>query len=147
MKDRSMRSLLFVLLALTVFSGGQATAADRPHIRLIVSEDNGPELGCSGDLDTRTPNLDRLATVGILFCRAYVPQAGCSQSRARLLSGFYPHRHGQIGLATSGFRLFRNGIPALSRCLKSAGYKTGMMGKRHRNPAAGFINAAETPLS
>ena len=72
----------------------------RPNILLIVSEDNGPELGCYGEPFVKTPILDELAANGVLFERAYVPQAGCSQSRAALLTGLYPHQNGQIGLAT-----------------------------------------------
>ena len=55
-------------------------SAKVPNILLIVSEDNGPELGCYGDRYARTPNLDRLASQGLQFNRAYVPQAGCSQT-------------------------------------------------------------------
>ena len=42
-------------------------AASRPNILMIVSEDNGPELGCYGDPYARTPNLDRLAADGVRF--------------------------------------------------------------------------------
>jgi N-sulfoglucosamine sulfohydrolase len=77
----------------------------QPNILLIVSEDNGPELGCYGDPCAKTPNLDRLASQGIRFERAFVPQAGRSHSRASFLTGLFPHQHGQIGLATWGFRL------------------------------------------
>jgi len=77
-----------------------------PNILLIVSEDNGPELGCYGDPYVRTPNLDKLAGEGVWFSRAYVAQAGCSQSRASILTGLYPHQHGQIGLATWGYSYY-----------------------------------------
>ena len=80
--------------------------ANRPNILLIVSEDNGPELGCYGDPYVQTPALDQLSAQGVRFNRAYVPQAGCSQSRAALLTGLYPHQNGQIGLATWKFRLY-----------------------------------------
>ncbi len=70
--------------------------------------------------------------------RAYVTQAGCSQSRASLLTGLYPHQHGQIGLATWGFRLYRKDTPNLPRSLKAVGYRTGIIGKLHINPAAAF---------
>ena len=110
----------------------------RPNVLLIVSEDNGPELGCYGDPYARTPNLDRLASEGIRFERAYVPQAGCSQSRASFLTGLFPHQHGQIGLATWGFRLYRKDTPNLPRSLKQAGYRTGIIGKLHINPASAF---------
>lgn len=109
-----------------------------PNILLIVSEDNGPELGCYGDPYARTPNLDKLASEGVRFNRTFVPQAGCSQSRASFLTGLYPHQHGQIGLATWGFRLYREDTPNLPRSLKAAGYRTGIIGKLHVNPESAF---------
>ena len=66
-------------------AGPGLSAADRPNILLIVSEDNGPELSCYGDPFVQTPVLDRLAAEGVRFQNAYVPQAGCSQSRAALI--------------------------------------------------------------
>ena len=105
-----MRYFLF-LFGLTFLALRQACMADAPpNILLIVSEDNGPELGCYGDTSARTPHLDKLASEGVLFQRAFVPQAGCSQSRASFLTGLYPHQHGQIGLATWGFRIYRSDI-------------------------------------
>ena len=50
-------------------------ATERPNILLVVSEDNGPELGCYDDPYAQTPNLDRLASEGICLQRAYVPQS------------------------------------------------------------------------
>ncbi len=116
----------------------QNLAETHPNVLLIVSEDNGPELGCYGDPYARTPNLDKLADDGIRFNRAFVAQAGCSQSRASFLTGLYPHQHGQIGLATWGFRMYREDTPNLPRSLKSAGYRTGMIGKLHVNPESAF---------
>ena len=81
-----MRRLLCAVFVLTQVSD----LLGRPNILLIVSEDNGPELGCYGEPFVRTPILDKLAANGVLFERAYVPQAGCSQSRAALLTGLYP---------------------------------------------------------
>ena len=112
--------------------------ASRPNILLIVSEDNGRELGCYGDAFAKTPHLNRLAAQGLRFERAFVPQAGCSQSRASFLTGLYPHQHGQIGLATWGFRLYRDDTPNLPRSLKEAGYRTGIVGKLHINPESAF---------
>lgn len=110
----------------------------RPNILMIVSEDNGPELGCYGDPYACTPHLDRLAAQGVRFNRAFVTQAGCSQSRASILTGLYPHQHGQIGLATWGFRMYRPDTPNLVRSLKGAGYRTGIIGKLHVNPDTAF---------
>lgn len=52
-----------------------ANSGNRPNILLIVSEDNGPELGCYGDKYARTPNLDQLAADGVRFETAYVTQS------------------------------------------------------------------------
>ncbi len=119
----------------------QASAAKRPgvpNILLIVSEDNGPELGCYGDPYVQTPVLNNLAEEGVRFHNAYVPQAGCSQSRAALLTGRYPHQNGQIGLATWKFRMYSEDTPNIVRSLKRVGYRTGILGKLHINPATSF---------
>jgi N-sulfoglucosamine sulfohydrolase len=119
-----------------------------PNVLLIVSEDNGPELGCYGDPHARTPNLDRLAAEGLRLTRAYVAQAGCSQSRASFLTGLYPHQHGQIGLATWGFRMYREDTQNIPRSLKAAGYRTGIIGKLHINPESAFpFDFAEIPAA
>ena len=115
-----------------------ANAEARPNILLIVSEDNGPELGCYGDRFVKTPNLDRLASQGTRFENAFVPQSGCSQSRAALLTGLYPHQNGQIGLATWKFAMYRANTPNIVRQLKESGYRTGILGKLHVNPATAF---------
>ncbi|MCR9202228.1 MAG: sulfatase [Planctomycetaceae bacterium] len=114
------------------------TADERPNILLIVSEDNGPELGCYGHPSVRTPVLDAFAAEGVRFENAYVPQSGCSQSRAALLTGLYPHQNGQIGLATWKFRMYREDTPNIVRSLKQAGYRTGLIGKLHVNPKSAF---------
>jgi N-sulfoglucosamine sulfohydrolase len=136
------RIALFTVLALsllaTVRGADTSASGPRPNILLIVSEDNGPELGCYGDLYAQTPNLDRMASEGVRFNRAFVAQAGCSQSRASVLTGLYPHQHGQIGLATWGFRMYRKDTPNLPRDLKAAGYRTGIIGKLHINPESAF---------
>jgi len=115
-----------------------AVAAERPNILLVVSEDNGPELGCYGEPSVKTPVLDKFAAEGVRFERAYVPQAGCSQSRAAYLTGLYPHQNGQIGLATWHFRMYREETPNIVDSLKGAGYRTGIIGKLHVNPASAF---------
>ena len=129
---------VYFLLAIATVSSAGITRAEHPNILFIVSEDNGPELGCYGDRFARTPYLDQLAEDGILFRQAFVPQAGCSQSRASFLTGLYPHQHGQFGLATWGFRMYRADTPNLPRSLKEVGYRTGIIGKLHINPASAF---------
>lgn len=112
--------------------------AAAPNILLIVSEDNGPELGCYGDRFARTPNLDRLASQGVRFENAFVPYSVCSPSRACFLTGLHAHENGHIGLATHKFALYREDIPNAVTLLKPAGYHTGIIGKLHVNPASAF---------
>ncbi len=128
-----------VLLALTLVGLiCPIASSSQPNILVIVSEDNGTELGCYGDPHARTPNLDTLAAQGVRFSRAYVAQPGCSQSRAAYLTGLYPHQNGQIGLATWGFRMYNKDTPNMVTCLKQQGYRTGIIGKLHVNPAEAF---------
>jgi N-sulfoglucosamine sulfohydrolase len=112
-------------------------AGPRPNILLIVSEDNGPHLGCYGDRTVATPHLDSLAASGARWENAYVTQAVCSPSRSSILTGLYPHQNGQIGLATHAFTMVRN-WPTLPGLLKQAGYRTGLIGKLHVNPESAF---------
>lgn len=128
-----------VLLALILASSlaDSAEASDRPNVLLIVSEDNGAELGCYGTPRVRTPNLDRLAQQGCRFNNAYVTHAVCSVSRASFLTGLYPFQNGQIGLATHRYAMYRN-WPSIPSILKEHGYRTGMIGKLHVNPESAF---------
>jgi len=129
--------MILVSLALAFHAAGNSFGA-RPNVLLIVSEDNGPELGCYGDRYARPRNLDRLTAGGVRFNRAFITQAGCSQSRSSIHTGLYPHQNGQIGLATWGFRMYREDTPNLARQLKKAGYHTGIIGKLHINPESAF---------
>ncbi|QDU92668.1 sulfatase family protein [Lignipirellula cremea] len=117
---------------------GATGAAQRPNILLIVSEDNGPELGCYGDPYAQTPHLDQLASQGVRFENAFVPYSVCSPSRACFLTGLYPHQNGQIGLATHKFALYRGDTPNFVSLLKEHGYHTGLIGKLHVNPESAF---------
>jgi N-sulfoglucosamine sulfohydrolase len=120
------------------FSKASKKSKTRPNILLMVAEDHGLQLSCYGDKHISTPNLDALAKTGVRFVNAYVTQAGCSPSRASILTGQYPHKHGQIGLATHSLRMYRDDTPNLTTYLKSAGYRTGIIGKIHVNPESAF---------
>ena len=138
-RSRTARLVIATACAgLLALNATAATETAPPNVLLIVSEDNGPEIGAYGDPSARTPNLDKLARDGVLFANAFVPQAGCSQSRAAFLTGLYPHQNGQIGLATWQFRLYREDTPNLVTRLQRAGYRTGIIGKLHVKPQSAF---------
>lgn len=126
-------AVLLVSLFLSGCKSGKKSYSERPNILLIVSEDNGPDLGCYGVSQVTTTHLDNLAKEGVLFERAFVPYSVCSPSRAVIFSGLYPHQNGQIGLATHKFRMYDN-IKTLPKYLNEAGYTTGIIGKLHVNP-------------
>src|ERR1700738_3769873 len=73
------RTLALVLCALLITAwAGPAWAAERPNILWLVAEDFGPELGCYGTSQVSSPNLDRLASQGARYTRAYTTAPGCS---------------------------------------------------------------------
>ena len=137
----------YILLLYTLFIGlwliscacrQENPVSVKPNILLITSEDNGHQLSCYGDPYCKTPNLDILASEGILFSSASVTQAGCSQSRASIFTGLYPHQNGQIGLATHNLAMYNDSFPNIFSELKAAGYRTGVIGKIHVNPESSF---------
>ncbi|MEX2579996.1 MAG: sulfatase-like hydrolase/transferase [Verrucomicrobiales bacterium] len=83
----------FVIATLALFSV-VASAADKPNILLIVSDDQGyNDLGLLGN-GIITPNLDRLAAEGTRLTNFYVAWPACTPSRSALLTGRYPQRNG-----------------------------------------------------
>lgn len=128
-----------ILSALIVSApfGGHGVAAETPNVLLITSEDHGPHLSCYGDENIETPHLDQLAAEGMRLANAFVTYSVCSPSRASILTGLYPHQNGQIGLATHKYAMYRH-WPNIASLLKEAGYRTGIIGKLHVNPAEAF---------
>src|SRR5688500_1151202 len=87
----SRRSFLQSALAASLLPlAARADAAPRPNIVWIVGEDIGPEVGCYGDAQAITPNLDRFAKEGARFTRAFTHCAVCAPSRCGLITGRYP---------------------------------------------------------
>ena len=76
-----------LLLILAPFCTLPAVEPDRPNILWITSEDNSPYLGCYGDLQARTPNLDRFAGQGVRYLNAFSSAPVCSAARSTLITG------------------------------------------------------------
>ena len=119
------RILLTLALSTLVCS---AFAEKRPNILFIGADDLRPELGCYGSKIAVTPNLDKLATEGLLFNRAYVQQAICGPSRASLMTGLRPDTSG-VTHNYLEFRELNPDIVTLPQHFRAHGYETAYCGK------------------
>ena len=73
------------------------TERDRPNILFLLTDmQRYDALGFNGNTVCKTPAIDRIAREGMRFCRAYTPIALCSPARGSLLTGMFPHNHGQL---------------------------------------------------
>ena len=84
------------LLAFLVTALSMVSAAERPNILWVTSEDHGPEMGCYGDRLARTPNIDALAAKGMIFHRAWSVHPVCAPARTVIVSGLYGHSSGAL---------------------------------------------------
>ncbi len=131
-------------------------AAKKTNIVFILTDDHGAwalhSYGCS---DIHTPNLDRLASEGARFTRAYACTPVCSASRATYLTGRLPSHHGVPDYllpddsAGPTSRDFLQGQPTFTEALAGAGYAVGLSGKWHMGhddkAHAGFSYWATVP--
>jgi arylsulfatase A-like enzyme len=85
---RALPQIILCGLLLTGLAHGAASTA-RPNILWITSEDNSPYLGCYGDPNAETPNLDRLAAAGVRYRHAFANAPVCSTTRSTLITGMY----------------------------------------------------------
>jgi len=111
----------------------------QPNIILIFTDNQqASTLGCYGNNEVYTPNLDRLALNGMLFENAYCPNGFCSPCRASVLTGKLPSQHG-IHSWIDDRKMQQwpprwhslDGMPTLPKKLQNAGYKTALVGKYH----------------
>jgi arylsulfatase A-like enzyme len=119
--------LLCGLLSLTV------SAQQKPNIIIIYADDLGyGDVSCYGMKKIRTPHIDQLAQQGVRFSNAYATSATCTPSRFGILTGKYPWRQRNTGIAPGDASLI---LPTdhrtLPGMLKDAGYQTAVIGKWH----------------
>ena len=101
---------------------------DKPNIVFIFADEmRYSAMGCMGNSDVKTPNLDRLAEEGMLFTNALSSGPVCTPYRAQLLTGRYSH---STGVIRNDIRLPANEI-TIAEAFKEQGYATGYIGKWH----------------
>jgi N-sulfoglucosamine sulfohydrolase len=129
-KEKHMRYPLLLLISVILSGVGSpsAVAQAKPNLVLIIADDmNWDDCGAYGHPAIRTPNIDRLATEGLLFRHAYLTTNSCSPSRSSILTGKYPHNTGAEQLhwpLPKGSRTFAAELGRL-------GYYTAAAGKWH----------------
>ena len=130
------------LLVVLFFVGTLSAADKRPNIVWIVGEDMGPELGCYGDANAITPNMDRLAREGARFTRCFTHAPVCAPSRSGLMTGRYPTSIGSHHMRST----LLNPPPPFTRYLREAGYHVSWPGKtdfNFANPTKDFDSTAD----
>lgn len=128
-----------------VFSA-EVIPKSKPNIVFILADDLGwTDLGVMGSDYYETPNIDRLASEGMLFDNAYAAAANSAPSRACMMTGMYTPRHGVYTVSPSerGDRTKRRLIPipntedvrsdfvTIAEALQKQGYQCGHIGKWH----------------
>lgn len=126
--------VISLLLAASLSAPGQESSADAasnsreaPNVIYILADDLGVgDVGCYGQEKLKTPRIDRLAEEGMRFTRHYSGSASCAPTRSSLMTGQH----------TGHTRIRKNDVGPLlpedvtvAEVLKSAGYRTGAMGK------------------
>lgn len=124
----------FTLLSLLLVPS-LACLADRPNVLIIMADDcTYNDLPMYGGRNAKTPNLERLASDGLTFNRAYLAAAMCQPCRAELYSGLYPMRNGCAWNHSASLPETRS----LPHHLGKLGYRVGLAGKVHVSPRKAF---------
>ncbi len=112
----------------------------QPNIMCFVTDQmRADHLGCYGNRQVSTPNIDRLAREGITFTESYVANPVCMPNRASLFTGRYPKAH---GVRENGIALNPN-VAVLPQLLREAGYQTSLIGKLHLAPFGAKFDTVE----
>lgn len=125
-----------------MISGSQGR---RPNVLFILSDDQGPwAMGCAGNPEIETPNLDRLAAEGLRFDNFFCASPVCSPARATLLTGRIPSQHGVHDWIAAGDTIakyeparngelieYLKGQTGYTDILSGSGYRCGISGKWH----------------
>ncbi|MEI6248207.1 MAG: sulfatase [Verrucomicrobiota bacterium] len=145
------------LLTLTLLLGAALAAARQPNVVLILIDDMGwRDPGFVGNRYIDTPNIDKLARSGAIFSQCYASAPNCAPTRACLLTGQYPSRHGVYTvvderyapgqshmkvLSTRGNDELPAGTKTVADALRGQGYATALVGMwnlgRGRNGSTG----------
>jgi iduronate 2-sulfatase len=120
----------FRFLAILILSSAcSLSARDKLNVLFIISDDlTATALGCYGNKLCKTPNVDRLATEGTRFTRAYCQATFCGPSRASFMFGYYPYASKATGY-TSGRKEVGEDKDSWAQHFKKNGYHSARISK------------------
>ena len=87
-----MKQLPLLCAAGSLCLSAPAAEQTKPNVLFVIMDDLTTAIGCYGDRDARTPNMDALAARGVRFENAYCQFSLCAPSRSSFLTGCYPDR-------------------------------------------------------
>ncbi|WP_319503396.1 sulfatase [uncultured Draconibacterium sp.] len=126
-----------LLVAQTVSAGKPLSVASgqKPNIVFILADDcTNWDIACYGSVDSKTPNIDKLASEGMLFTRCYEAAPMCSPTRHNIFTGLYPVKTGAYPNHTNAYQ----GTESIVQYLTPLGYRVALSGKRHIGPETVF---------
>lgn len=138
--SRCFKPVLCLLFSVLSVAEGAFGAA--PNVVLIYADDLGyGDVGAYGAKRIPTPNMDRIAREGVRFTSGYSPSATCTPSRYAMLTGEYAWRRKGTGILPGDASLIiQPGRPTIASILKTAGYRTGIVGKWHLGLGDGHLD-------
>jgi len=122
---KKINYLIFVLLLFS-FSGAEGQMTDRPNILVVIFDDAGLDMSAYGSTYVNTPGFDAVAKEGVLFNRAYTPNAKCAPSRASIITG---RNSWQLDAAANHVIYFPPKFKTYQEVLLENGYITGHTSK------------------
>ena len=137
-------SLLFFIVIIT--QSCKTETKEKPNIIWLNVEDLSPMLGAYGDEYATTPNLDQMATEGVLFTNAYATAPICAPARSAMVTGLHATSLGTQHLRSKLER--PDQVKAIQEYMQEAGYFTSNYGKTDYNfDPAGFFDYWEQDLA
>lgn len=136
----NLKQLILPILVASLFIGcTTATEEKQPNIIVLLVDDAGyADFGFMGCKDLKTPNIDKLASDGVVFTDAHTSASVCGPSRAGLITGRYQQRFGAECNPSKDRDIINLEEKTVADAMKAAGYTTAAFGKWHLGDIDGY---------